>query len=138
MTDTPKKKPSKWGKGKTDPDTWWQKGCGSPNPTGRPKGSKSQHTLWKEAVEKKITVTFDGESKQMTKQELAYHQLAQKAAGGDLKAIGMQMNLDEKFDPGETVPPTKEESAADYATLEAWLALKEKFKAFKPGGDDNG
>lgn len=138
MTDTPKKKPSNWGKGKTDPDTWWPQGCKSPNPTGRPKGSKSRHTLWKEASEKKITVTFDGESKQMTKQELAYHQLAQKAAAGDLKAIAMLLSLDEKFDPGETIPPTNAESAADFATLEAWLAFMEKFKALKPGGDDDG
>jgi hypothetical protein len=78
---------SKWGKGQTDPDTWWKKGGPSPNPKGRPKGSKSQKTLYKEAFEKKITVTMDGEHKTMTKKELGYHQLAQKAAAGDLKAF---------------------------------------------------
>ena len=41
------KKNGKWGKGKTDPATWWEKGCESPNPNGRPKGSKNQKTLWK-------------------------------------------------------------------------------------------
>lgn len=108
MAKDPNKKPSKWAKGKTDPDTWWKKGDPSPNPKGRPKGSKNQKTLWKEAVQKKITVNFDGETQKMTKQELTYHQLAQKAASGDLKAIAMQMSLDEKFDPGETthLPPT--------------------------------
>lgn len=140
MTDNPKKKPSKWGKGKTDPNTWWKKGGPSPNPKGRPKGSKNQKTLHKEAVEQKITVTFDGENKTMTKQELAYHQLAQKAAGGDLKAISMLLSLDEKFDPGETIPPTKEESAADFSTLEECLKLKEKFEVFKKPDEeaDNG
>lgn len=131
MTDKPKKKPSKWGYGKTDPDTHWKKGCKSPNPKGRPKGSKNQKTLWKEAVQKKITVNFDGETQKMTKQQLYYHQLAQKAAAGDLKATAMLLSLDEKFDPGETIPPTKEESAADFETFEEWLKLKETFKVFK-------
>lgn len=140
MAKAPKNEPSKWGKGKTDPDTWWKKGDPSPNPRGRPKGSKNQKTLWKEAVQKKITVNFDGETQKMTKQELTYHQLAQKAASGDLKAIAMLLGLDEKFDPGETIPPTKEESAADFDTLEEWLKLKETFKVFKKSDaeDDNG
>lgn len=101
-----KKASSKWGKGKTDPATHWKKGCKSPNLKGRPKGSKNQKTLHKEAVGKKMKVTLDGETKSMTAQQLAYHQLAQQAAGGDLKTIGMQMALDEKFDPVETTPPS--------------------------------
>lgn len=126
----------KWGKGKTDPDTWWKKGGPSPNPKGRPKGSKNQKTLWKEAAEKRIKITMDGETKELTKQEVGYHQLAQKAASGDLKAIAMQIGLDEKFDPGEAIPPTAEESAADFDTLDEWLKLRETFKVFKkPEGD---
>lgn len=136
MAKDPNKKPSKWAKGKTDPDTWWKKGDPSPNPKGRPKGSKNQKTLWKEAVQKKITVNFDGETQKMTKQELTYHQLAQKAASGDLKAIAMQMSLDEKFDPGETIPPTKAESAADFGTFEEWLKLRETFKVFKQSDEE--
>lgn len=136
MPDKPKKESSKWGYGKTDPATHWKKGCKSPNPKGRPKGSKNQKTLHKEAVEQNITVVFDGETKTMTKQELAYHQLAQKAAAGDLKAIAMLQALDEKFDPGETIPPTKEESAADFYTLEEWFKLREKFKVFQKQGDE--
>jgi hypothetical protein len=128
---------SKWGKGQTDPDTWWKKGGPSPNPKGRPKGSKSQKTLYKEAFEKKITVTMDGEHKTMTKKELGYHQLAQKAAAGDLKAFAIQKDLDEKFDPPEVALPTPDEVAADLATFEAWLELREKFKVFKkPEADD--
>lgn len=130
-------KSSKWGKGRTDPDTWWQKGGPSPNPKGRPKGSKNQKTLYKEAFEAKITVTMDGEEKTMTKKALGYHQLAQKAAAGDLKAFQIQKELDERFDPPETAAPTPEESAADFATLDAWIALRDKFKVFdKPEGED--
>lgn len=131
MSDTPKKKSSKWGYGKTDPATHWKKGCKSPNPKGRPKGSKNQKTLWKEASQVTVMANLDGKPEAMTKQALGYHQLAQKAAGGDLKAIAMQMGLDEKFDPGETIPPTKEESAADFDTFDEWFKLREKFKVFK-------
>ena len=133
-----KKKSSKWGKGKTDPASWWKKGCKSPNPKGRPKGSKNQKTLWKEASEKKIKITIDGDEKTMPKKEVAYHQIANKAAAGDMKAIGIQLQLDEKFDPPETSPPTIEESAADYETFEAWLELRETFKVFKRKTDDDG
>ena len=87
------------GKGKTDPDSWWKKGGPSPNPKGRPKGAKNQETLYKQAFNSKITVNMDGEQKTMTKKELAYYQVAQKAAAGDLKAFHYQQALDEKFRP---------------------------------------
>ncbi len=131
-------KKSKWGKGKTDPDTWWKAGGPSPNPKGRPEGSKNQKTLHKEAFQQKITITLDGEKKTLTKQQLGYHQLAQKAAAGDLKAISIQLGLDEKFDPGEAIPPTAEEAAADFHTLDAWIDLREKFRVFEKKPDEDG
>lgn len=92
--------PSKWGKGKTDPATWWTSGCPSPNPQGRPKKSKNQKTMYMEAMEQKVTITQKGgKKKTLTKQEMAYHQLANKAASGDMKAIAKQMELDQQFDP---------------------------------------
>ena len=121
-------KSSKWGKGKTDPDTWWKQGGPSPNPKGRPKGSKNQKTLYTQAFDAKITVNIDGETKTMSKKELGYHQLAQKAAAGDLKAFQIQKELDERFDPPEAAPPSPEDSAADFATLEAWIELRETFQ----------
>lgn len=129
---------SKWGKGKTDPDTWWKKGAKSPNPAGRPKGSKNQKTMYKEAFSKKVQVNLDGETKKLSLAELGYCQLAQKAGAGDLKAIAMQVQLDEKFDPPEKLAPTLEESQADFDTLEAWGALREKFSAFKKNASDPG
>ena len=127
--------PQKWGKGKTDPATWWEKGCKSPNPGGRPKGSKNQKTKYKEAFNKKLTIQLDGENKTLTFGELGYHQLAQQSGAGNLKAIAMQLALDEKFDPPETAPPTAEEAAADFATLDSWIELREKFSALKKSGN---
>lgn len=139
MTDMPppKKKSGKWGKGKTDPASWWPKGGPSPNPKGRPKGSKNQKTLYQQAFNKPITVSFDGSQQTMSKKELGYHQVAQKAAAGDLKAFLIQKELDEKFYPPELVPPTTEESAADYATLEAHVELLAKFKVFKKKDEED-
>jgi hypothetical protein len=131
-------KSSKWGKGKTDPDSWWKKGGPSPNPKGRPAGSKNQKTLYKQAFDAKITVNMDGKQKTMSKKELGYHQVAQKAAAGDLKAFQIQKELDERYDPPEAVPPSPEESVADYATLEAWIELREKFHVFKKKSDGDG
>ena len=135
MTDKPEKKPKKWGKGKTDPDTWWEKGGPSPNPKGRPKGSKNQKTIYKQASEAKVDVMVDGKKVTMTKKEAAYHQMVQQALAGNLKAMAMMMGLDEKYDPPELVPPTPEESAANFATFEAWGELREKFKVFKKKDD---
>ncbi len=45
--------------------------------------------------------------------------------------------LDEKYDPPEAAPPSPEDSTEDYATLEAWIALREKFQVFKKTADDN-
>lgn len=137
MTDMslPEKKPDKRKKNKTDPTTHWKKGEKSPNPKGRPKGSKNQKTIYQQAFNKLVTVTLDGKQQTMSKKELAYFQLAQKSAAGDLKAFLIQKELDEKYDPPELVPPTPEESAADFATLEAWGELREKFKVFKKKDD---
>lgn len=129
---------SKWGKGKTDPDTWWKAGGPSPNPKGRPKGSKNQKTIYMEAFQRKITVSLDGEQQTLPKREVGYHQLANKSASGDLKAISIQLGLDEKFDPGEAIPPTAEEAAADFHTLDAWIDLREKFRVFEKKPDADG
>ena len=139
MTDEtpPKGGAGKWGKGKTDPATYWKKGDKSPNPKGRPKGSKNQKTMYKNAFDKMIIVGIDGKQKSMSLKEAAYHQLAQKAAAGDLKAFKIQQDLDEKYDPPELVPPTAEESAADYATFAAYIELREKFEVFKKKDDED-
>ena len=79
----------------------------------------------------------DGKKVTMTKKEGAYHQMVQQALAGNLKAMAMMMGLDEKYDPPELVPPTPEESAANFATLEAWGELREKFKVFKKKDDED-
>ena len=117
--------PSKWGKGKTDPDTWFKPGA-KPGP-GRPKGSKNVKTAWLEINAEKTAVKIAGKAKSVPKGQLKYYQLATKAANGDLKAISMAIVLDEKWSPHEAPPPTPKDTAADLAALDAYIALQQKF-----------
>lgn len=132
----PKRNP-KYGKGRTDPDSWWKPGAPSPNPKGRPKGSKNQKTLVREAFNAQVVANIDGKPRKMSKRELGYHQIAQQAASGDYKALKMLVDLDGRFDPPETAPPTAEESAADFDTLDQYVSLREKFRhSRRPEKDD--
>ncbi len=117
--------PPKWGKGKTDEATWFKPGCKAG--PGRPKGSKNARTIWQEANAEKVTVKVNGKTTQVAKGPLKYKQLVGKAASGDLKAIGMAISLDDKYAPVETAPPAPEETAADLAVLDVYIALQQKF-----------
>jgi len=116
---------SKWGKGKTDPNTHFKKGC-KPGP-GRPKGAKNRGTMFRDAVSAKIKIAIEGKPTKMSKQETSYHQLANKAAGGDLKAIAMLEVMADKFEPPADLPPTALDTAADLAALNYYIELRQKF-----------
>lgn len=117
--------PSKWGKGKTDPATWFKPG-GKPGP-GRPKGSKNAKTVWAEINAEKTAIKIAGKPQTVTKGQLKYHQLATKAGNGELKAIAMAIGLDEKWSPHEAPPPTPKDTAADRVVLDALIAIQKKF-----------
>ena len=59
----------------------------SGNPKGRPKGAKNLSTILQKIGRELLTVTINGRTVRMTKLEASTHQLANKAASGDLKAI---------------------------------------------------
>ena len=129
---------SKWGYKKIDPDTHWIPGAASPNPAGRPKGAKNQKTLYREAMAVKIAAKVGPTTRLMAKGELGYHQLANKSAGGDLKAIALQLQLDAKFDEPEAAAPSTADSASDMQTLEYYIALRNKFARPATQGDPAG
>lgn len=122
---------SSWGKGKTDPDSWFKPGC-KPGP-GRPKGSKNHQTVWQEANALKVKVPINGKQVSLSKGQMKYHQLSNKAAGGDMKAISKAIELDEKWSSVDLAPPTPQEHQADLVTLDAFIALRQKFGP-TPGG----
>ena len=73
----------------------------SGNWNGRPKGSGSAAALLKKAALKKVPVTEGGRRKLVTKEQLAFHQLMSKAAGGSLKAIEIYFRMIAKADNGQ-------------------------------------
>lgn len=77
-------KPPKWSQ--------FQKGS-SGNPRGRPKGSTSVPALIRKIFEEKIRVKGSNGHDTMMKIEAAVTQLANKAAGGDVKAIRESLRL---------------------------------------------
>lgn len=86
-------KPSKWGKGKTDPKTWWKKGGPSPNPAGRPKGALGLKTVLATELKSTIKIQEAGKTKTVTKQQAMVKQFVSKALKGDDKAFGRLIPL---------------------------------------------
>ena len=115
----------KWGKGKTDPSTWFAPGC-KPGP-GRPKGSKNRSTLWQKINAEKVPLTKGGKTVKVPKGDLKYHQISNRAANGDMKAINKAIELDDRFSPAEPAAPTPQDVEADLHALDNLIALRQKF-----------
>jgi len=95
---------------------------GNPGGPGKPKGSKNLKTIVTEALGARITAKVNGKSKKISKAEAAMHQLANKAAAGDLRAIEKSVALQERYGPQEEAPastPAKDDP--DIATLRNYL-----------------
>ena len=92
---------------------------------GRPKGAKNMKTIVNSATGAKVTSKSNGKLKKISKIEAAVHQLANKAAAGDLKAIEKLITLHERYGPEEhSILPTPEETMADLKTLQNYLAMQ--------------
>ena len=76
------------GFGKPPAATRFRKGQ-SGNPRGRPKGKRNAATTIMRALDAKVTINENGRRREITKFEAAITQLANKAATGDLRALGM-------------------------------------------------
>ena len=63
------------------------KGGPSPNPAGKPKGTRSLSTILKEMLETEIDVTVEGVKTKKELRDVMIQSLIKKAAAGDLKAI---------------------------------------------------
>ena len=91
---------------------------------GKPKGAKNMKTIVNSATGAKVTTKSNGKFKKISKIEAAVHQLANKAAAGDLKAIEKLIALYERYGPEEqSLMPTQEETMADLETLKNYLAM---------------
>jgi Family of unknown function (DUF5681) len=72
--------------------TRFQKGR-SGNPKGRPVGSRSLDSLLTAALDEAVTVNENGKRRSITKREAIIHQLVNKSASADMKAIQMVLAL---------------------------------------------
>lgn len=65
----------------------WKPGDPSPNPAGRPKGSRNLSTILREMLEEEIEVNIDGVKERKKLQDLIIRKLIKKANDGNLRAI---------------------------------------------------
>ena len=128
----------KVGYGKPPKHTQFPKGNGPGK--GKPKGAKNLKTIVNLVTGAKVSTRINGKVKKISKLEAALHQLVNKAAGGDLKAIEKLIALYERYGPEEqSVLPSPEETKVDLKTLQNYLAMK-KFGEVaneKEEGDDS-
>ncbi len=80
--------------------TRFQKGR-SGNPSGRPRGSLNLDTEFRRALEAEAIVIEHGERKSVSKMRAGMIQLANKFAGGDLKATKLVMDMGRQIEKEE-------------------------------------
>src|SRR5947209_14133285 len=75
------------------------------NPNGRPKKSNGVDAAVHRALQEKITVTEQGRRKRKSKLEVTAAQIANKGAGGDLRAAKMAFDLAAKAEGNHQAAP---------------------------------
>ena len=123
------------GYGKPPKHTRWKKGQPSPNPKGRPKGTRNLKTDLLDELGEKIILREGGRSLTTSKQRTMVKVLAEKALKGDIRAINVLVNLLLRFQEQDPeLPETEDLTAADAAILEAFLRRN---RAQKTGGQSD-
>lgn len=93
------------GKGKPPKHTRWVEGCASPNPKGRPPKPKPGQRKLDHYLDQIVEMPGpDGKIERMTKRELAYLQIANRAAKGDLAAFRLIQSHDAAKGGGDKDP----------------------------------
>ena len=65
----------------------WKEGDPSPNPSGRPKGTKNLSTILRSMLEEDVDVVIDGKKERRQFQEVIIRKLLKKANDGEIRAI---------------------------------------------------
>lgn len=106
----------------------------SGNPRGRPRAAKNSATIVREALTAKVKLKENGRTRTMSKLEVSMTQLANKAAGGDLKAIAMVLSL--YRDAEADAAGRSREEPLDQADREILDMLLQKVRAAAEGEGD--
>jgi uncharacterized protein DUF5681 len=116
------------GFGRPPASTRFQKGI-SGNPRGRPKGSLNVATVFLKTLREKVVINEHGQRKTVTKLEAAFKQLVNKAAGGDLRAIGQLRDLArESEEKQNTTANTQQASVVDELDQEVMRGILQRFQ----------
>lgn len=110
------------GYGKPPKSGQFQKGK-SGNPRGRPKGARGLKTDLKAELGERVTITENGRTRKLTKQQLMVKQLTAKAVKGDMRAISKLAELAiSLLGPEDEIPEsTSRISPEDDAILQQFI-----------------
>jgi hypothetical protein len=86
------------GYGRPPLHTQFRKGQ-SGNPKGRTRGAKNIGTLLTEALDRKVTLTHQGEPRTFSKRELIIEQLVNKSAKGDVRSTKLLLDMVRELEP---------------------------------------
>jgi hypothetical protein len=114
------------GFGKPPQSTRFKKGI-SGNPKGRPKGSLNVATVFMKTLREKVVIIEHGQRRTVTKLEAALKQLANKAAGGDLRAIGQLRDLAREAEEKQNIAITERRSVVDDLDQEVMQGILQRF-----------
>ena len=95
------------------------------NPATRADRARSLPALLVQALNEKVTVTIDGERREITKREAVAKQLVNKSTGADLRATKMLIDTlkDAEKKAGVTQPPEPAQfTAADEEVMATFIA----------------
>ena len=103
----------------------------SGNPKGRPKGAKSEATMWNELLNRKIEVRQGGRIRKITIREAILQRLAEDSLKGNIKSATFVLNrfsaIASAADAGAEINPD------DKAVLDAYL---QEFQSQQGGGKE--
>lgn len=91
----------------------------SGNPKGRPKGAKSEDTIFREVMGTKVPMSVRGKVRKVTVLEAVWMKVADDALKGNAKAISLLLGRARSFDG--TDPATRELHQDDRQVLQSYL-----------------
>jgi hypothetical protein len=124
----------KVGRGRPSRPTQFKKGQ-SGNPNGRPKGSRNLRTEMLEELRSQVTARENGREIRVSRHRLVLKSLIGKAAGGDMKAITLLMDLAMRLDLAEPAAAARAEDEHEPLAAEDRDILAEHERRIRgPGG----
>ena len=108
----------------------------SGNPNGRPRGSLNMATVLARTLREKVVINENGKRKTVTKLEAAIKQVTNKAASGDLKAVGLLAGLVRSAEERAISTPdaSSEVDEADEAVI---LGILKRLESKTNGGNED-